>query len=70
MKFYVAGNLGKSVVKLQMFSIMKGEKYKSSEKIGVKYIQTWEEKSIERNEACEEGRAAGLKEALGRMVTR
>ena len=52
---------------------MKGEKYKSSEKIGVKYIQTWEEKSIERNEAREEGRAAGLKEGSprknGRAIT-
>ncbi|MCU6748662.1 Rpn family recombination-promoting nuclease/putative transposase [Faecalicatena acetigenes] len=41
---------------------------KSSEKIGVKYMQAWEEKIIERNEAREEGiregHASGLKEGL------
>ncbi len=39
---------------------------KSSEKIGVKYMQAWEEKIIEQNEAREEGiregHASGLKE--------
>ena len=38
---------------------------KSSEKIGVKYMQAWEEKIMERNEAREEGiregHASGLK---------
>ena len=37
---------------------------KSSEKIGVKYMQAWEEKIIEQNEAREEGHASGLKEGL------
>ena len=35
---------------------------KSSEKIGVRYMQAWEEKIMEQNEAREEGRASGLKE--------
>ena len=30
--------------------------------IGVKYMQAWEEKILERNEALEEGRAVGLQE--------
>ena len=35
---------------------------KSSEKIGVRYMQAWEEKIMEQNKAREEGHAAGLKE--------
>ncbi|MCU6747454.1 MULTISPECIES: Rpn family recombination-promoting nuclease/putative transposase [Lachnospiraceae] len=37
---------------------------KSSEKIGVRYMQAWEEKIMEQNAAREEGHAAGLKEGL------
>ncbi|MBS5388755.1 MAG: hypothetical protein KHY31_15450, partial [Clostridiales bacterium] len=45
---------------------------KSSEKIGVKYMQAWEEKILEQEKAREEGRkegrqeghASGLKEGL------
>ena len=37
---------------------------KSSEKIGVRYMQAWEEKIMEQNEAREEGHASGLKEGL------
>ena len=35
---------------------------KSSEKIGVKYMQAWEEKIMEQNKAREEGHAAGILE--------
>ena len=35
---------------------------KSSEKIGVRYMQAWEEKIMEQNAARKEGHAAGLKE--------
>ena len=35
---------------------------KSSEKIGVRYMQAWEEKIMGQNKAREEGHAAGLKE--------
>ena len=41
---------------------------KSSEKIGVKYMQAWEEKILEQEKAREEGRqeghASGLREGL------
>ena len=37
---------------------------KSSEKIGVKYMQAWEEKILEREKAREEGHASGLREGL------
>ena len=37
---------------------------KSSEKIGVKYMQAWEEKIMEQNKAREEGHAAGILEAV------
>ena len=37
---------------------------KSSEKIGVKYMQAWEEKILEQEKAREEGHASGLKEGL------
>ena len=37
---------------------------KSSEKIGVKYMQAWEEKILEQEKAREEGHASGLREGL------
>ena len=37
---------------------------KSSEKIGVKYMQAWEEKILEQEKAREEGRKEGLAEGL------
>lgn len=37
-------------------------KVKASEKIGVKYMQAWEEKYYEREDALEEGRKEGRKE--------
>ena len=37
-------------------------KVKSSEEIGVKYMQAWEERYYEREEAREEGRAEGIAE--------
>lgn len=40
------------------------ERIKSSEEMGVKYMQTWEEKIIERQEGKEEGRIVGMVEAI------
>ncbi|MBS5387124.1 MAG: hypothetical protein KHY31_07050, partial [Clostridiales bacterium] len=37
---------------------------KSSEKIGVKYMQAWEEKILEQEKAREEGRKEGLAAGL------
>ena len=37
---------------------------KASEKAEVKYMQTWEEKIIERQEGKEEGRIVGMVEAI------
>lgn len=41
---------------------------KSSEKIGVKYMQAWEEKILEQEKAREEGRQEGLTQKLKELV--
>ncbi|MCB6992253.1 hypothetical protein LI177_01900, partial [bacterium 210820-DFI.6.37] len=38
------------------------EAVRSSEEIGVKYMQEWEERELERQKAHEEGRKSGLQE--------
>ena len=43
-------------------------KVKSSEEIGVKYMQAWEEKYYEREEGREEGRTEGRKEQLKDII--
>lgn len=40
------------------------EKIKSSEEMGVRFMQSWEEKVIERQEGKAEGRAEGKAEAI------
>lgn len=45
-------------------------KVKSSEQIGVKYMQAWEEKYYNRQEALEEGLAKGARNKLKELVTK
>lgn len=44
-------------------------KVKSSEEIGVKYMQAWEERYYEKEEAREEGRAEGIEEGKREGIT-
>ena len=43
-------------------------KVRTSEEIGVKYMQEWEEKYYERQEGREEGRKEGIRENAERML--
>ena len=49
----------KQLCKKQAHEIV--EEIRSSEEIGVRYMQEWEEKALERQEAREEGREEGRK---------
>ena len=50
----------KQLCKKQAHEIV--EEIRSSEEIGVRYMQEWEEKALERQEAREEGRKEGADE--------
>lgn len=43
------------------------QKIKSSEEMGVKYMQSWEEKIIEREQGKAEGKAEAILELLGEL---
>ena len=43
---------------------------KSSEEIGVKYMQAWEERYYDRQEAPEEGRAEGIAQVVRALIAR
>lgn len=45
-------------------------KVRTSEEIGVKYMQAWEEKYYEREEGREEGRLEGLKELIQKKLNK
>ena len=45
-------------------------KVKSSEEIGVKYMQAWEERYYDRQEAPEEGRAEGIAQVVRALIER
>ena len=44
------------------------QKIRSSEEMGVKYMQAWEEKVLEREEGREEGRDEGILLGTGRSI--